>query len=688
MNIASYKIQQCFLVLLSFAFTCSSVSAQSNEKLASVDLPEDLSSVDLKNLLNFDLVVNLPGRKDQKLSEAASAVYVLSNDEIRRSGVRHVADALRLVPGVNVTRITSNKWAISIRGFNQLFANKLLVLIDGVSVFSPTTNGVYWESNELDLADVDRIEVVRGPGAVLWGSIAVNGVINVITKHSKETLGGNISSGAGTHERAFGRARYGGTFGNDTTYRIYSLANNRTENRLYQSDAESQDEWQSYALGYRVDSQLNSKDSLTLSGDLSYQSDFFNPTPPSLSAPFVDPINFTGDGEYKNIRQLAKWTRSESNDSIFDTQLSYVHKDRETKLLSFVYDSLTLDAQHRYKLSENHDLVYGGAYRFFYNTTDDTEAQQVFPLKRSTNLVSGFIQDEIKIIPNKLRLILGSKFEYTEQVDFAIMPNVRTIWDVNNNTSVWAAVSGAQATPALFFEDSRIPVAAFPATTGPFPVVLEVVGNRDLTSEKLIAYELGLRNSISKNWSIDLATFYNKYDNIFSSETGDIELGHSRLGDQTALILPLNLSNGLAGDTYGFELATEWRILSNWKTVLAYSYIDQNISLGDSTDTANRDLINGGTSHNQVSLRNSYDLTEDWLFDANLRYMDSIAYSDTPSYISLDLRAAWKLTNEIEFSIVGQNLLDNAHLENKGNLFTPPPTEIERGVYAALSVDF
>ncbi len=655
---------------------------------ANPDLPDDLKSVSLETLLNFDLVVTLPGRKEQKLSDTASSIFVLSNEDIKRSGATHVAEALRLVPGVQVARISSNKWAISIRGFNQVFANKLLVLIDGVSVFSPTTNGVYWESNELDLNDIERIEVVRGPGGALWGSNAVNGVINIITKSSHDTQGTLVSIGGGTHERGFISARYGGQFSDSSSYRVYAKANKREENRLLSTGEDANDDWDSYVAGYRSDLKIGQKDQLAFNIEGGYQSDFFSPTPPSFDPPYVDVTTYAGDSSYRNFRSFLKWEHVNSATSRLETNVNFTRKERETSAVSFRYNIASIDTQHQIRINDKNELVYGLGYRYFENTTDDSPIQEVDPSARQTNLFSGFFQDEISLIPSQLTLFLGTKFEHNDLTGFELMPNTRILWNASDKIALWAAVSKATATPAIYFEDSNIPVAAFPIEGSELPGLVTIFGNRDLESETLLAYEAGLRASPTNRVSIDIATFYNNYDDIFSTEPSDPFPTFSPLGNRPALSIPLVFSNKLSGTSYGGEFATEFKASENWRLKFGYSYLRLDIEQGHSLDTTTPEALEDGSPQNEFSIRSLFQLTEDWQLDSGFRYVDSVPASNVNEYYNLDVRLGWKITPQIELSLVGQNLWQSAKQEGAGSLFGPPQIEIERGIYGKIDIEF
>ncbi|MCB0332140.1 MAG: TonB-dependent receptor, partial [Bdellovibrionales bacterium] len=311
---------------------------------SSDELPQDLTEIGLKNLLNFDLEVTLPGRKKEKLSNAASAAFVLTSDDIRRSGARHITDALRLIPGVNVAQAASNKWAVSIRGFNQIFSNQLLVLLDGVSIFSPTTNGVYWESNEFVLEDIDRIEVIRGPGATLWGGNALNGVINIITKHARDTEGTLVSAGGGTHERHFLSVRQGEQLSEDTYARVFLSNNRRTQNE-YASGGNAEDDWESFTTGVRIDSQIDDQHSIRFTSDIQSQKDTLVPTTPILTPPFSTQDEYRDNTEWFGVRSQLQHEYKMSDDSALETILSYSRKERKSTLVDFHYDQLNLDSQ-------------------------------------------------------------------------------------------------------------------------------------------------------------------------------------------------------------------------------------------------------------------------------------------------------------------------------------------------------
>lgn len=651
------------------------------------ELPRDLTEIGLQRLLDFDLIVTSPGKKEQMLSNVASATYVLSQEDIKRSGATHVAELLRLVPGVDVARVSSTQWAVSVRGFNQVYANKLLVLIDGISVFSPLTNGVYWETLDPVLEDIERIEVIRGPGAALWGSNAVNGVINIITKKAKDTQGGLMAGGGGTHERGFGTFRYGGEFSSETLWRVAGKFADREHNRL-RAGGDAEDEWQIGSGEMRLDSNLGGKDSLTILGKAFSEENKIQTDTPIPEPPFHDPTSFSGQGRWKGVVTGVKWKREFSPTSDLDALLSYRFQELASKIISFDYHIYNVDIRHRFSPLEAHDVVYGAEFQLFHNDANGTFAQDLEPEKRTTNRVTGFVQDEIALIRDRLQLILGSKFERNSSTGFEYMPNGRIIWTPDEKNSVWAAISRAVAPPSLVFEDVIFPVAAFPQGEGIPNGVVTVFGSRGVESEVLLAYEVGYRTQLRPRMALDLASFYNRYDNILSLEPGQPFVGVPNMRNDPAVIIPLQFSNALAGDSLGGEVALEWSATDWWRMIGGYSLIDINVFPGDSQDSGDRSLIEGGTPQNQITLRSLIDLPFDLSFDSLGHYVGRVHEGDIKSYVELDLRLGWKLRKNWEISLVGQNLLHNAHQEFVGNLFGPPPTKIERAAYAKVVWQF
>ena len=683
----------CMLVLLMGQPTSAEsqdVQAEDSLEIATThELPSDLTAVGLEQLLNFDLVVTTPSKKGQKISDSAAAVYVISQEDIRRSGATHVAELFRMIPGVNVARVSSNRWAISIRGFNQMFANKLLVLIDGVSVFSPTTNGVYWEANELVLEDIDRIEVVRGPGGALWGANAVNGVINIVTKHARDTQSSLLSGGAGSHERTALTARHGGSIDDDTFYRVYASYHDRGDNRLATgTESTAEDSWQSRTIGFRVDGAPNEKNSWNLAGDYQYQTDKLFPTVPSFSAPFADAESYAGDSSWRGLRLSSSWTHVANAHSEIDTHVSFSRKERVSDLVSFSYDVANLEAQHRWRPWDGHDFLYGGAYRYFYNDSEGSPANIVEPNSRGFNLWSAFAQDEITLIPKVLRLTLGSKVEYNELTALDFMPSARILYTLSPDVALWGAVSRAVASPALFFEDSIIPVQTIPDVGGGLPGVVALQGSRSLKSESLLATELGMRANVSDRISMDVALFYNDYNDLISVSPNPAAASvNSRYG-QPALEIPLSFGNSLGAYSVGGEVAVEARLASWWKVAATHTYLSLHVDLGNSGATGDKALYEVGAPRNRSTIKSQMQLADAVEFDVMIERVGSLGYGSVDGYTDASIRLGYEVNPSLDLALVGQNLFDEARQEFQPNLFGLPAVEIERSFYVRATYSF
>jgi iron complex outermembrane receptor protein len=367
--------------------------------------PGQLAEMSIEQLLN--VTVTSVARRSERLADSPAAVHVITYDELRRSGVRSIPEALRLAPGLNVARVNAHDWAISSRGFNDLFANKLLVLIDGRSVYTPLFSGVYWDVQDALLEDIDRIEVIRGPGAALWGANAVNGVINIISKRAAETQGTFVEGGGGTEERAFGAVRYGGKIGPDLRYRVYGKYLNRDDSALL-GGSEADDAWESGRAGFRVDYEPAGSDRFNLQGDIYrgradqlYQR--LMPLPPFAAFESRTRDRFSGG----NV--IGRWTHTFSETSEFTLQTYFDRTTRVSTIFADERDTIDVDFQHRFKVGERQVIVWGGGYRHMADDTRSTFDIALSPARRQTDLYSAFVQDEIALVPEKLTLTLGTK---------------------------------------------------------------------------------------------------------------------------------------------------------------------------------------------------------------------------------------------------------------------------------------
>src|SRR5882762_6305600 len=479
----------------------------------------DVTAMSMEDLMNMK--VTSVSKHTQKVADAAAAIFVITQEDIRRSGATSIPEALRLAPGLEVARIDQNKWAIGSRGFNGRFDNKLLVLIDGRSVYTPLFSGVYWNVQDVMLEDVDRIEVIRGPGATLWGANAVDGVINVITKKAKSTQSAVVTAGAGTEERGAGGVRYGSKIGDNTYYRAYTKYFDWGPSS-YPSGMTAHDGWDALRGGFRADWTPAGANSLTLQGDV-YRSRFNETlTVASLSAPYSN--TFPNDGKYSGGNILGRWNHTSERSSM-SLQMYFDNTTIADKSLFVDHQNIfDIDFQHAFHTGDSQQFVWGFGYRSIRDKNDPSFTVSLQPNQVTLNHFSTFLQDEISLVDNRLQITLGSKFERNEFTGLEVQPNARLLWNLTPNQSIWTAVSRAVRTPALTEEGLRLNSAVIPPGTPsnptPLPAVLAVFGSHQFNSEDLLAYELGYRVQATSNLSIDLATFYNNYSNLRTAEPG------------------------------------------------------------------------------------------------------------------------------------------------------------------------
>jgi iron complex outermembrane recepter protein len=648
----------------------------------------DLENLTLEQLMDIEIIS--VSKKEQKISEAPAAIYVITQEDIRRSGATSIAEALRMAPGVNVARISAHKWAISIRGFQDQLAGKLLVMMDGRSVYTHTFSGSYWDVQDYLLEDIDRIEIIRGPGATMWGANAVNGVINIITKSAKDTQGVFVTVGGGDEARAIGGLRYGGQQG-EMYYRVYAKYIEQ-ESFLSTVMDDVKDDWDMWRSGFRVDWEASEQDHLTFQGDL-YYADIHqklwlpNWTPPAYQLrPYVSD-KVTGG----NL--LGRWTRTLSDTSDFSLQAYYDRAQRNDTNADDDLDTIDLNFQHTFQLGERHSLIWGLGYRRVWNDIRFVTRLFLDPAKREDNLFNFFLQDEITLIEDQLKLTLGSKFEHNDYTGFEIQPSARLLWTPTDRQRLWASVSRAIRSPNRVDEDLVSNVNIIPSDTF-FPGQpvgnVRLLGNDDVDSEEMIAYELGYRIRATTRLEFDLAGFYNDYDDLMF--LGDGVMGTPFVDPTNGhFIVPIIADNVADGVVYGYELATNWRPLDCWRLAASYSYLDMDLG---SSPNGQAKAVELRSPQNQFNLRSFLTLPYNIDLDAALYYVDELkivsAVGDNfsiPDYTRVDVRLSWRPRENLELSMVGQNILDPEHREHFEFTYGTPSV-IERSVYGKLTWKF
>lgn len=607
--------------------------------------PEELMNVEITSV----------SRTEESLRDAAAAVAVVSGETLRRSGATNIPDALRLVPGIHVGEATSSTWAVSARGFSSVSSEKLLVLSDTRSIYTPLVSGVTWDVQDYLLEDLERIEVIRGPGAALWGTNAVNGVINITTRSARDTQGTYLSAAVGTFDRASLAARYGGETAGGVSYRVFGkyLDRDETSNDVQGTD----DSWKLGHVGFRTDWDNSAHDSFTVQGD-AYSGDVGQLAPAVTVIGRANPlppfeVNVSGG----NV--LARWRRSGEDGSDLQLRAYYDYTRRDDPSFLDTLQTFDIDLQKRFTAFSRHEIVWGAAYRLMDNRNEPGLLWVLEPEDSTDQVFSGFIQDQISLA-NSVRVTIGTKLEHNDFSGFEFQPSVRMAWVANDANTLWMAISRAARVPTRFERDVAID-ASDPAGNP----VYRLVGNEDFESERLTAYEAGYRWRPIDPLSLDLALFYNDYDRLAS-----IEVGEPFVNPGTGqIIVPIMTENLSSGRTYGAELLVEWQPVDMWRLTASYSHID--LELGSSGLDLNRgEWLEGSTPRSLAGLRSFLTLGARVELDAQLRYQSRIrripqiiSGEGLDSYTELDLRLGWRASDRWGISLVGQNLLHDDHEE-------------------------
>jgi iron complex outermembrane receptor protein len=608
----------------------------------------ELKKLSVEELMNIE--VTSVSRHAEKLSKTASAIQVITREDIERFGATRLPEALRLASNLEVVQVDGGQWSVSARGFNSSTANKLLVLIDGRTVYSPLFAGVFWDIQDVLLDDIERIEVISGPGGTLWGVNAVNGVINIITKSAKNTNGFLLKAAKGTQLKGWGAIRYGAAITPKLNFRAYGKYTGRNSS-VYPDGTSVKDDWNMEQSGMRMDYDNEKNDVVTIQSDV-YKSKLSADKNDTLAAPT------TTDG----FNALGRWTHNFSERSDFKIQAYYDRVHRSTSgSFNDILNTYDLDCQYRFSAGNRHDIIGGIGYRL---VDDDFQPGKTMfiPEKRKLNLYSAFIQDEISIVKEKLFLILGSKIQHNDYTGYEIQPSIRTAWNLSTRKqqTLWAAVSRAVRMPSRVDRDFVTP-----------PYLL---GGPNFRSEVLIAYELGYRIQPHEKLSTSIAAYFNDYQKIRSVEQAN-----------PPAPFPVILANNQTGQSYGGEVTADYQVNNWWRLRLGYTYINVDIWAKPGSTDKSRGSTEANDPNHMFFLRSSFDLPAHFKFFPNFRYVSKIStVMNVPAYCELDARLAWQPRNSWDLSLVGQNLLHDHHAEF-GNAPTAgaPHTrkEIQRNVY-------
>lgn len=621
--------------------------------------------------------VTSASRTEESLQTTAAAVTVVTNEDIRRSGANSIPEALRMVPGLFVGQRNSNSWAVSSRGFTSVNSEKLLVLSDTRSIYTPLFSGVTWDTQNYLMEDIDRIEVIRGPGAAMWGSNAVNGVISITTKAAKDTQGLYLEGGGGSEDKVVTAARYGGKVGEDFYYRIFGRYFDRDD--TFHNDSEQSDDWQMGHVGFRSDWYASAKDTVTVQGD-GYLGDVGQLTPAVTIIGRPGPQGDL-DVDVKGGNILGRWQRQLEADSEIELRAYYDRTDRDDPSFNDTLDTTDLDFQHKFNLTPQQQILWGVNYRHTVNENEGKGIFAVEPQDSEDDLFSTFLQDQITVFET-VHVTLGSKLEHNDFSGVEVQPSARVAWEVSPQHTLWSAVSRAVRVPTRLERDVAIDVAD-PASD-PLP---QLLGNRDFDSEEVLAYELGHRWQVLDSLALDLATFYNDYGGLSSLEFGEPFIDPQN--GQT--IIPIVNENFTNGHAQGIEALVSYSPLPSWRLTGIYSYL--NLSLNPEGDDLNRGAWHdGSTPRHQFGVQSFIDLPGGFQLDMQFRRITEIERSpeivdgaSIDGYSELNVRVGYHLSEDIELSVLGQNLLHAQHTE----VGAPESRgEIERAVFGQIKYRF
>ena len=650
----------------------------------SADADNPVKKLSLEQLGNIEITT--VSKEPEEVRKTPAAIFVITHDDIERSGATTIPEALRLAPGVEVARIDGNKWSIGIRGFGSRLSRSVLVLIDGRTVYTTLFAGTYWEVQDTVMDDIDRIEVIRGPGGIIWGPNAIDGVINIITRDSKDTQGILATVGGGNVEQGFASLRTGGSNGQGLSYRVYGKGFNRGSE--FHSDNQNFDGWRAGQAGFRMDWDKNDHDKITIQGDMYDEAAGESVQATSYTPPFSLVIN--NDARLSGGNIMGSWKRQMDGGKDFELQAYYDRTNRHEPNFGDIRNTFDVDFLERIPLAWRQHLLVGAGARF----SDGDELEVVTgltfdPPDNTDRLLTAYIQDEIDLVPHHLTLFAGTKVLNTNFTGVDFEPSARILWTPSDKQTIWASFTRAIRTPADVERDFFL--SGFQGITGGIPFFARFNANRNFVSETLNGYEAGYRRLIRQNLYIDVAGFFNQYNHLFSEEI----TGAPFLEDNTPpaidniiapphLLLPAQFGNSLMGTTTGGEIAPEWRPTSFWRLRGSYSFLVMHIEKApNSLDIGSAPGIQGSSPQHQVLAQSSFDISKAFTLDLLYRYVSALPAQTVRAYSTADTTFSWRATNHLRLWVVGQNLLQPHHAEDGGD--PSGLVEIKRSIYGKIT---
>lgn len=628
-----------------------------------------------------ELNVSSLARQEQSVKDSPAAAFVITSEDIRRSGVTSLPELLRMVPGMNVAQINAWNWAVSARGFNDLYANKLQVMIDGRSIYDPLVSGVYWGQQNPALQDIERIEVLRGPSGSLWGANAVNGTINIITRSASDTQGGLLYGGGGSEELGFGGIRYGVKLSDSTFLRGTLNTISRDASTDLSGNHNTADYGNAQNANVRIDSQLTDYDHLMLEANVSryrLQGYFIGITSPT--PPLWRPDDFGRDGVTGSLQ--GTWKHQNGSGHRWELSMAFTQTNWQLAMNKMSRSHYMLDFEHGLPAFGDHHLMWGLNYQAINDNFDNTLTLGFEPEEFTQHNIGVFLQDQIDL-SDELTLTVGNRVEHFTYTGWETEPNVRLLWTPNSQHSVWAAISRAVVLPNRAQHGIRL----FKPVTPESNTFFEAKANPNMRTENLLAYELGWRWQIASNLDVDTALFYNIYDRMQGTKFTGAVRQDAVFGD----IYEATVDNIRQVESYGLEMAANYRVNHDWRLQASYSanqfHVNYDVSEPWFRDPLTEQHFN---PQHTLSLRSLWNITNDVELDAWARYVDAL-YIDRqtiPDYFNLDLRLGWHPHKDVEVSVSGRNLLDNHHPEFSDILYMPVASQIQRSYFAQISWHF
>ena len=673
----------CFQRIAVFAILAITTVSSCRPALAKTSEVDQQNASPLKQLTLEELgnvKVTTASKEPEQVWKTSAAIFVITQEDIQRSGATSIPEALRLAPGVEVARIDSNRWSIGIRGFGSRLSRDVLVLIDGRTVYTTLLAGTYWEVQNVLLEDVDRIEVIRGPGGIIWGPNAVNGVINIITKSSKETHGSLVSAGGGNVEGGFLNTRYGGGNGKGLDYRAYGMGFDRLPE--FHPNGDDYDGWRDLQGGFRMDYARNDRDTYTLQGDLYDEGTGETVTAVTYTPPYSQILQ--GAGRLSGGNLLARWHRLQGDGKDIQVQAYYDRTSRREPNFADLRNTFDVDFLDRFRLPGQQQISWGlGARASFGDNPTIVSGLYFIPQRRTDELFSGFFQDEISLLPDRLSLSLGTKLLKTNYTGLQWQPSARLLWTISEKQTLWAAFTHAVRTPSA--AERAFYLTGFIGIDGSsgLPVFARFNANPNFRSEELNGYEVGFRRLFGKNLYVDLSAFYNHYSDLFSEDiVGGFSVEDSPA--PTHILLPAEFGNGLLGTTRGVEVAPEWRPKPFWRLTASYSFLQMELQRSPhSLDVGTAPIIEGSSPRHEATAQSGFDLPKALSLDLTYRYVSALSAQNIRSYSTADARLAWRARPYLRLAVVGQNLFQPYHYEYASD--PRPNVAIKRAAYAEIT---